>query len=108
MQLSELSRQFPVEERYSLTDQIRHSSRSICANLAEVWRKRRWEAAFAAKLGDSEAEAAETQSWIQFSVECGCMDREVGRELFQEYDAILGMLIKMITNASDWVVRKST
>ncbi len=59
MQIYELSKQFPAEERYSLTAQIRRSSRSVCANLAEAWRKRRYEAAFIAKLSDSEAEASE-------------------------------------------------
>src|SRR5689334_9639858 len=75
MKIFEQSRKFPREERYSLTDQIRRSSRSICSNLAEAWRKRRYEAAFIAKLGDSEAEAAETQSWIQFAVECQYLPR---------------------------------
>ncbi len=70
MQIFELSKRFPVEERYSLTDQVRRSSRSVCANLAEAWRKRRYEAAFVAKLNDSEAEAAETQTWIEFAVKC--------------------------------------
>lgn len=62
MEIFELSKAFPVEERYSLTDQIRRSSRSVCANVAEAWRKRRYHAAFIAKLSDSEAEAAETQT----------------------------------------------
>lgn len=62
MQIFELSKDFPKEETYSLTDQIRRSSRSVCANLAEAWRKRRYEAAFIAKLSDSEGEAAETQT----------------------------------------------
>ena len=60
MRIFELSKGFPVEERYALTDQIRRSSRSVCANLAEAWRKRRYRAAFVAKLSDCEAEAAET------------------------------------------------
>ncbi len=64
MQIFELSRSFPMEERYSLTDQVRRSSRSVCANLAEAWRKRRYEAAFICKLSDSESEAAETQVWL--------------------------------------------
>ena len=64
MKIFELSKKFPVEERYSLTDQIRRSSRSVCANMAEAWRKRRYEAAFVAKLNDCEAEASETQTWI--------------------------------------------
>jgi four helix bundle protein len=61
MKVFGLSKGFPAEERYSLTDQFRRSSRSVCANLAEAWRKRRYKAAFLAKLNDSEAEAAETQ-----------------------------------------------
>src|SRR5438309_4969434 len=78
MRIFELSKRFPKEETYSLTDQIRRSSRSVCANLAEAWRKRRYEAAFVAKLGDSEAEAAETQTWIQFAVRCAYLSRNVG------------------------------
>ena len=67
MRIFELSRGFPVEERFSLTDLLRRSSRSVCANLAEAWRKRRYEAAFVSKLCDVEAEAAETQTWLQFA-----------------------------------------
>ena len=74
---------FPKEETYSLTDQIRRSSRSVCANIAEAWRKRRYEAAFIAKLSDSEGEAAETQTWLQFSVKCGYLEAETGRRLFK-------------------------
>ncbi|EKQ67886.1 S23 ribosomal protein [Leptolyngbyaceae cyanobacterium JSC-12] len=70
MQIFELSKKFPIEERYSLTDQIRRSSRSVCANLAEAWRKRLYKAAFVAKLNDSAAEAAETQTWLKFAVQC--------------------------------------
>jgi len=64
MEVFEVSKTFPKEERYSLTDQMRRSSRSVCSNLAEAWRKRRYEAAFVLKLNDSEAEAAETQTWL--------------------------------------------
>lgn len=67
MQIFESTKQFPKEERYSLTDQIR---RSVCANLAEAWRKRRYEGAFLIKLSDAEAEAAETQVWLEFAVQC--------------------------------------
>ena len=70
MEIFQLSKAFPKEEIYSLTDQVRRSSRSVCANLAEAWRKRRYEAAFVSKLSDSEAEAAETQVWLEFAVEC--------------------------------------
>src|SRR5687767_4240175 len=77
MRIFELSRKFPPEERYSLTDQGRRSSRSVCANAAEGWRKRRYTAAFVSKLSDSEGEAAETQVWLQFAVACGYIDRNV-------------------------------
>ena len=66
MQIFDLSKSFPKEEIYSLTDQIRRSSRSVSANIAEAWRKRRYEAAFVAKLNDAEGEAAETQTWIEY------------------------------------------
>ena len=106
MQLYELSKVFPSEEKFSLTDQMRRSSRSVCANLAEAWRKRRYESAFAAKLTDSKAEASEPQTWLQFAVECGYLDRERGRELFNEYEQVLGMLVRMITNSADRVLKK--
>jgi len=64
------SKEFPKEETYSLTDQIRRSSRSVCSNLAEAWRKRRYKAAFIAKFSDAESEAAETQVWIDFARKC--------------------------------------
>lgn len=105
MDLFRVSKSFPAEERYSLTDQMRRSSRSICANLAEAWRKRRYEAAFVSKLGDSEVEAAETQTWIQFAVECEYLDRKTARDLYRRYDAVLGKLVLMITHAKDWTLR---
>ena len=98
MRIFDLSKSFPKEEIYSLTDQIRRSSRSVCANLAEAWRKRRYEAAFIAKLSDSEGEAAETQTWLEFSVRCEYLDKETGRELFKQYDEIVAMLVNMINN----------
>jgi four helix bundle protein len=107
MQIFEQSKRFPVEEKYSLTDQIRRSSRSVCANLAEAWRKRRYEAAFIAKLSDSEAEAAETQSWIEFAVRCDYLKTEAAREYYQNYNHILGKLVNMINNSSDWLLPSS-
>lgn len=98
----EISKQFPKCEQYSLTDQVRRCSRSVCGNIAEAWRKRRYPNAFISKLSDSEAEAAETQTWLQFAVDCGYLDRERGAELYREYDAILGMLVTMIMNPDDW------
>ena len=104
MKIFELSKKFPAEERYSLTDQIRRSSRSVCSNLAEAWRKRRYRAAFLAKLNDSEAEAAETQVWIQFAVKCGYMEPDDGRELYAIYNQILGSLVNMITKPENWLL----
>jgi four helix bundle protein len=77
MRIFHLSKKFPKEEMYSLTDQVRKSSRSVCSGISEAWRKRRYEAAFISKLGESEAEAAETQTWIQFAVGCGYLPRDV-------------------------------
>ncbi|WP_156119590.1 four helix bundle protein [Leptolyngbya sp. KIOST-1] len=68
MEIFEVSKRFPVEERYCLIDQIRRSSRSVCANLGEAWRKRRYQAAFVAKISDCQAEATETQIWLEFAV----------------------------------------
>lgn len=106
MQIFELSKKFPPEEKYSLTDQIRRSSRSVCANLAEAWRKRRYEGAFLIKLNDSEAEAAETQTWLEFAVRCNYLDAESSRELYQNYNHILGKLVNMINNPSPWLITK--
>src|SRR5437764_9332264 len=89
MLIFEASKKFPKEEIYSLTDQIRRSSRSICANLAEAWRKRRYKAAFVSKLSDAEGEAAETQVWLQFAVSCGYLERDGIASLYRTYDEIL-------------------
>src|SRR5215204_7670770 len=82
MQLFEASKRFPREEVYSLTDQLRRSSRSVCANLAEAWRKRRYAAAFVSKLSDAETEAAETQVWIEFAVKCEYLPRDIAAKLY--------------------------
>jgi four helix bundle protein len=102
MRIFELSREFPPEERYSLTDQVRRSSRSVCANVAEAWRKRRYPAHWVSKLSDSEAESAETQTWLQFAVECGYLKRETGNELNNEYNAVIGMLVNMLRHPENW------
>ncbi|MGD1701592.1 four helix bundle protein [Dapis sp. BLCC M229] len=104
MRIFELSKRFPVEERYSLTDQIRRSSRSVCANFAEAWRKRRYQAAFIAKLSDSEAEATETQVWLNFAVKCQYLSTEEGRELYSTYNQILSGLVKMINYPENWLI----
>jgi len=106
MVVFELSKRFPKGEVYSLTDQARRSSRSVCANLAEAWRKRRYEAAFLSKLNDSEAEAAETQNWIKFAVRCGYMKREPGLLLYDSYSEVLAMIVHMIDNPKPWLIRR--
>ena len=108
MTVFELSKAFPKEETYSLTDQVRRSSRSVCANLAEAWRKRRYEGAFISKLSDAESEAAETQVWIEFAVRCGYLPRAEGRPLYQAYDAILRTIVGMITHPTTWTLISST
>lgn len=108
MRIFELSKSFPAEERYSLTDQIRRSSRSVCANLTEAWRKRRYEGAFLNKLSDAETEAAETQTWLEFAVKCGYLTAEIGRELYQTYDQILGKVVNMINHPKPWLMPNKT
>jgi four helix bundle protein len=105
MKIFELSKHFPVEERYSLTDQIRRSSRSVCANFAEGWRKRRYPAAFVAKLNDCESESAETQTWIEFAVKCNYINIEIGRELYGTYNKVLSGLVHIINKPSPWLIK---
>lgn len=105
MEIFKVSKRFPVEERYSLTDQIRRSSRSVCANLGEAWRKRRYEATFIAKISDGQAEATETQIWLEFAVKCQYLDPETGRNLYCIYDKVLGQLVNIIKNSSHWIIK---
>ena len=104
MQIFEISKTFPKEETYSLTDQIRRSSRSVCSNLAEAWRKRRYEAAFISKLSDSEGEAAETQTWLEFAVRCKYVDRQIAKELFLGYEETISMIVSMINRPNVWIL----
>jgi four helix bundle protein len=105
MKLFALSKRFPLEERYSLTDQMRRSSRSVCANLAEAWRKRRYPNAFVSKLSDAEAEAAETQVWIEFAVKCGYLDSGQADEVAMHYESIQGKIVNMLTHPEQWRIR---
>ena len=105
MEIFTITSEFPKEEKYSLTDQIRRSSRSVCANIAEAWRKRRYRAAFIAKLSDAESEAAETQVWLEFSGKCGYLIEDRVLELHEKYEGIMAGLVCMIQNADDWTIR---
>ena len=105
MKIFEASKFFPNEEKYSLTDQIRRSSRSVCANIAEAWRKRRYPNAFVSKLSDADSEAAETQVWLEFALKCGYLDQESCDELSKAYDHIMGKLVNMMVRPEQWRIK---
>lgn len=104
MEIFELSKSFPKEEQYSLTDQIRRSSRSTTVNIPEAWRKRKYPKHFVSKITDSEGEASETQSWLQFSMDCGYITEEIRIRLDKDYDKLLGMLVNMRNNPDKWTI----
>ena len=102
MEIFFLTKSFPKEEVYSLTSQIRRSSRSVSANIAQAFRKRRYEKAFTVKLSDSEAEASETQVWLDYSFECGYLSKDIFLRVYQEYDKIIGMIVMMLQHPEKW------
>lgn len=102
----ELSKSFPREEMYSLTDQVRRSSRSVSANLAEAWRKRRYDKHFCSTLNIAEAEAAETQVWIEYAAAHGYLDSETAAKANEYYEEILRMIVSMIASPEKWCVAK--
>jgi len=102
MVLFELSKEFPAAETYSLTDQMRRSSRAVCANLAEAWAKRRYPAHFVSKLTDCQAEAMETQNWLILASRCGYVPREQVEGLIQDYDGVIASFATMINQAEEW------
>jgi four helix bundle protein len=104
MRVFEISRSFPAEERFSLTNQMRRSSRSVAANIAEAWRKRRYEAAFVSKLNDSEGEAAETQTHVELARRCGDLCDADAVSLDQAYENLLAQLVHMATHPQQWVI----
>lgn len=106
LEIFKTSKLFPKEERYALTDQIRRSSRSVCANIAEAWRKRRYKAAFLAKLSDAESECAETQVWLEFAFAFEYINEVEFLRLDDSCEHASAMLIKMATNVEKWTVRK--
>ena len=102
MEIFEITKGFPKEEKYSLTDQIRRSSRSVCANIAEAWRKRRYKAMFISKLTDAEQEAAETQTWLEFSLKSHYLDGLNFDRLDDKYEHIFAMLVSMERKADSF------
>jgi four helix bundle protein len=102
MEIFELSKSFPKEERYSLTDQIRRSSRSVSGNIAEAFRKRRYPKSFVAKLSDAEGEAAETQVWLDYAHACHYIDSDKHIKLNDKYEHIISMIMTMEFNPDKW------
>lgn len=98
MKIFETSKKFPKEERYSLTDQIRRSSRSVCSNIAEAYRKRNYPNHFKSKLSDSDAENSETQSWLQFANACNYIEESEFSELVRKSEEVGKLLNYMINN----------
>lgn len=107
MKIFELTRTFPPEEKYSLTDQMRRASRSVCSTIGEAWRKRANQAAFTARLNESESVACESQVWVEFARKCGYLKDEISDELDAAYDQILGQLFKMIRESDKWTIKSS-
>lgn len=105
MELFGHSKTFPPEERYALISQIRRSSRSVCANITEGWHKRRYENSWVSKITDAEAEAAETQTHIEFAVACGYIPKVAARDLYRRYEAVIRTLVGMALHSDDWVIR---
>jgi four helix bundle protein len=106
LEIFEITKTFPLEEKYSLTDQIRRSSRSVCANIAEAWRKRRYKAAFIAKINDSETEACETQVWLEIALRCEYLSESITGKLIEKYNHLLSQMELMINDADKWIIEK--
>ena len=107
MDLFEMTKQFPQEEKYSLTDQVRRSSRSVCANISESWRKRRYKAAFLSKLSDAETEACETQVWVELARRCKYLPDTEASRLDEECDHVIAQLVRMIDEPEKWLIKKA-
>jgi four helix bundle protein len=105
MEIFEITKKFPTEEKYALTDQIRRSSRSVPANIAEAWRKRRYPAAFVSKLNDAEGESAETQTHLEIAKRCGYVDSESASRLDNSYEETMAMLVSMVSHSDQWAIR---
>ncbi len=105
MRIFELTKRFPAEEKFSMVDQMRRSSRSVCANIGEAGRKRRYPAHFVSKLSDPESEAEETRVWLEFARRCGYMTEAEAQESDDTYDKILGQLARMLSEPEQWTIR---
>ena len=104
MSIFQLSLNFPKEEKYSLTDQIRRSSRSVCANTAEAFYRRKYPKNFSSHLSDAIAEAAETRVWLNFAVACNYLPKDIADNLLNDYSRIIGKLIVMYNQSEKWKI----
>ena len=104
MRIFEMTKSFPAEEKFSMVDQMRRCSRSVCTNIGEAWRKRRYEAHFISKLSDSEGEAEETRVWLEFASRCRYIRESEREELGDTYDKILGQPVRMIDLPDQWTI----
>ena len=102
VEIFKITKTFPRDELFSLTDQIRRSSRSVAAVVSEAFRKRRYPKSFIAKLSDAEGEAAETQVWLDYSLEFGYIALDQYQDLFEQYNQIIGMLVNMMKAPHKW------
>ena len=105
MMIFEITKSFPPEEKYSMVDQARRSSRSVCTNIAEAWRKRKYPAHFVSKLSDSAGEADETKVWLEFSLLCKYINKCTFDDLDNRYDLIISQLVKMMSEPDKWTIR---
>jgi len=103
MDIFQISKSWPTEERYSLIDQIRRASRSVCSNLREAWAKRRFEAHFISKLTDADGENSETETWLDFAKDCSYLNPSIHERLAAESRQIGAMLGKMLNNPKAFV-----
>ena len=105
MEIYELSKQCPPEERYALIDQIRRSSRSVCSNVREAWSKRRYEAHFISKLTDADGENSETDTWLDFARDCGYLNHEDHQRLTEKCRSVGKMLGSMLKEPSPFLLK---
>ena len=105
MMIFEITKMFPADEKYSMTDQMRRSSRAVCSNLAESWRKRKYPAHFVSKLTDSAAEADETRVWLELALRCNYIQNNVFTDMDNRYDMIIAQLVKMMSKPEDWTIK---
>jgi four helix bundle protein len=102
VEIHEFCKKLPPEEKYALADQMRRASRSVCSNIAEAWRKRRYKAAFISKLSDAETEAGEMQSWLDVAIKLSYMKAANYTACDERYEHIISQLITMINAADKW------